>query len=106
MGKRLPYTPRSQIRSALRRYVWLRSRERLRTLQRDGYRCVKCGAKQSKAKGKEVAVEVHHRSGYSGIDKLIDLVYEHLLPDIDNLETLCKSCHLKEGDQNTPQNPK
>ena len=35
MGKRLPYTPRSKIRNILRRYIWLRSRERAAALKRE-----------------------------------------------------------------------
>ena len=52
MGKRLPYTPRSKIRNVLRRYVWLRSRERAAALKREKYSCMECKKKQSKAKGK------------------------------------------------------
>ena len=95
MGKRLPNTPRSRIRSMLRQ-LWLRSRERAAALKRDGYTCQVCGRKQSKAKGKEFAVEVHHKHGIANWEKLIDLVYLHLLCNPDNLVTLCKECHDKE----------
>lgn len=91
MGKRLPYTPRSQIRSALRR-LWLRSRERQSAIKRDGYRCQGCGRKQSKANGKEVYVEVHHKQGVEW-EKAIDAVYEYLLCDPAELITLCPQCH-------------
>jgi len=92
MGKRLPYTPNSQIRSALRQ-LFLRSRERLSALKRDGYRCTKCGAKQSRAKGREVYVQVHH---VDAIDwgGLIDDIRQRLLAP--PMITLCKSCHDKE----------
>lgn len=97
MGKRLPNTPRSKVRSALRQ-LFLRSRERAACLKEAQYTCARCGAKQSKAKGQEVAVEVHHRAKILNWDKLIDMIYEELLCDPNNLETLCKSCH---GDETT-----
>ena len=92
MGKRLPNTPRSQIRSALRR-LFLRSRERAAALKRDGYTCQCCGVKQSKANGREVKVEVHHKDGVVNWTEIFDCVYEHLLCDPSKMETLCKECH-------------
>ena len=92
MTRRLPYTPNSQIRSALRR-LFLRSRERAGRLKADGYTCCECGVKQSRAKGKEVYVEVHHRDGVENWDALFAAVREYLLCDKDKLETLCKECH-------------
>jgi hypothetical protein len=50
--------------------------------------------KQSKRKGMEVSVEVHHLDGIEW-EKLIDIVYEMLLCDPDRLQTLCKDCHDK-----------
>ena len=96
MGKRQPNTPRSQIRSALRR-LFLRSRERAARLKMDGYTCQLCGAKQSKAKGKEVAVEVHHKAGICNWSIIFDMIYDQLLTHPCDLETLCKKCHKKEG---------
>ena len=92
MGKRSERTTKSQIRSALRN-LWLRSRERVAALKRDGYRCQGCGVKQSRAKGKEVYVEVHHVSGVTNWDAIFDAIYEHLLCHPDELQTLCKACH-------------
>ncbi len=92
MGKRKPNTPRSAVRSALRR-LWLRSRERQSALKRDGYRCQKCGLKQSKAKGREVYIEVHHADGVEFWEEIIDLIYRSLLCHPDRLETLCSECH-------------
>lgn len=94
MGKRLPNTPRSRIRSVLRQ-LWLRSRERAAAIKRDKYTCQMCGRKQSKAKGKEFSVEVHHKHGVANWELLIDLVYEYLLCHPDKLVTLCKECHEK-----------
>lgn len=95
MGKKLPNTPRSKIRAILRQ-LWLRSRERAAALKRDGYTCQVCHRKQSKAKGKEVRVHVHHKNGITNWDKLIDMVYETLLCDPKHLETLCEDCHKEE----------
>ena len=96
MGKRLSTTPRSHIRACLRQ-AWLRSRERAAAIKRDNYTCqsVGCGKKQSKAKGREVKVQVHHIAGMDW-DELIDLVFESgLFCDPKNLITLCESCHKK-----------
>jgi len=94
MGKKLPHTPNSQIKNALRQ-VWLRSRERAAALKRTGYCCEVCGIKQSVAKGREVKLEVHHINGidWSG---LVDLIRERMLPDPSELEPLCVECHRKE----------
>ena len=97
MGKRLPYTPNSQIRSALRR-LFLRSRERAARIKADGYTCQRCGAKQSKAKGREVKVECHHKDGVCNWDALFDAVREYLLCDPENMETLCSECHKNDHD--------
>ena len=99
MSKRLPYTPNSQIRSALRK-LFLRSRERTAAIKRDGYTCRCCGRKQSKAKGREIAVEVHHRDGIENWEALFEVVRTYLLCDPDQLETLCVECHKNEGGQN------
>ena len=95
MAKKLPYTPNNKIKSALRQ-LWLRSRERAAAIKRDEYRCQRCGGKQSKAKGKEFKVEVHHKSGIENWQELYDSVRKNLLVDPENLETLCKECHKKD----------
>jgi len=94
MGIRSLFTPKGTIVAALRR-MWLRSRERAKALKDAGYCCAKCGVKQSKAKGKEVAVHVHHKSGIVNWDKMVSEIREHLL-NPDDLEVLCKECHKKE----------
>jgi len=89
MGRKLPHTPKSRIRSALRQ-LWLRSRERAKALKESDYRCVDCGVKQSAAKGKKVTLEVHHDPpiDWTGV---IEIVMERLLnvPQVP----LCKECH-------------
>ena len=97
MGKKLPYTPNSQIKSALRK-LFLRSRERSAALKRDSYTCQICGLKQSRASGRQVFVEVHHRVGVENWNALYDAVRSFLLCSPDNLVTLCKKCHSEVGD--------
>jgi len=97
MGKKLPYTPNSKIRSALRQ-VFLRSRERAKTLKDNKYCCERCGIKQSKAKGRVVKVEVHHKSGINW-DGIFDFVRERIL-DQKDMEVLCEECHEKETAEN------
>lgn len=92
---KLPYTPRSRLKSALRA-LWLRSRERAARLKLDGYTCQECGVKQSVAKGKEQKVQVHHRLGVLNWDQLLNEIYRYLLPTIDKLITLCPDCHDKQ----------
>lgn len=87
-------TQRSQIKSALR-LLWLRSRERAEALKLYSYSCNNCHVKQSKAKGKEQRVEVHHKEGIGNWDKVIDVIMEELLCDPTKLEVLCPECHLK-----------
>ena len=94
MGKKLPHTPNSQIRSALR-ILWMRSRERAQALRNHNYCCARCGVKQSAAKGKEVKLEVHHKNGVDWLG-LFDDIRKRLLPDPSELEPLCKDCHDKE----------
>ena len=88
-------TPRSTIKSALRR-LFLRSKERSSALKRDEYKCQRCGKKQSRTKGKEVYVECHHVNGMDW-QILIDIIYDRLLCHKEELETLCKECHKKQG---------
>lgn len=98
--KKQARTPRSQIRSALRR-LFLRSRERAAALKRDKRTCRRCCKKHSVKRGAEVYVEVHHVGGVQNWDTLIEAVYECLLCSPDRLETLCKECHRLEGDRPT-----
>ena len=85
-------TPRHQIKSALR-LLWLLSKERSKALQASEYCCSRCNVKQSKAKGQEQKIEVHHKAGIGNWDKVIDVIREELLPDPSFLEPLCPECH-------------
>jgi 5-methylcytosine-specific restriction endonuclease McrA len=91
LSKRLPTTPRSKVKAALRQ-LWLRSRERAAALKRDKYTCVECGVKQSRAKGKHVYVEVDHLDGIEW-ENILAYIYRHLLVSPDRLETVCKEDH-------------
>jgi 5-methylcytosine-specific restriction endonuclease McrA len=73
----------------------MRSRERASALKRDQYTCQGCGKKQSKAKGQEFAVEVHHLDGVEW-NNIIDYIYRHLLCDPARLEVMCPACHEAE----------
>ena len=94
MAKKKPYTPNSQIKSALHR-LFLRSRERAATVKRDDYTCQICKVRQSKARGREFKVQCHHINGVEWSD-MIRYIRDHLLVDPGEMVTLCKKCHLKE----------
>lgn len=95
MKKDTRRTPNGKIKAALRQ-LWLRSRERASACKDQQYTCQRCFIKQSKAKGKEVKIEVHHKHGVLNWDKLIDDVRDMLLCDPQFLEVLCVECHKKE----------
>ncbi len=95
MTRKLEYTPRSKVRSALRQ-LWLRSREHSKALKNANYTCERCGVKQSKAKGKEVRVEVHHIYGIDW-EYIIDEIYKEILCSPVHLEVLCEKCHKEEA---------
>jgi predicted HNH restriction endonuclease len=96
MKKNANKTPRSQVRSALRK-LFLRSREHSACLKAESYTCEECNIKQSRRKGAEVYVEVHHLEGIGNWEKVIDLIFEELLCHPDKLQVLCKTCHDKLG---------
>lgn len=95
MPRKLPTTPKSRVRSALRQ-VWLRSRERAARLKQSKNTCESCGRKASQAKGKELAVYVHHVDGIGNWDEVLNAVYEQILVTPEKLRCLCKECHEKE----------
>lgn len=87
-------TKKAIIVSGLRN-IWLRSKERSNRLKLDDYTCKHCNRKQSKAKGQEFKVQVHHVNGIEW-DELVQLLRDKLLQDESCLLTLCKECHKKE----------
>lgn len=95
MPKKKPYTPDGMLTSWLRKYIWLRSRERAAALKRDKYTCQRCGAKQCTAKDNVVKVQVHHKNGIKW-DKIRKCIRKELLGKTEDLETLCKECHKHE----------
>jgi len=96
MKNKSPYTPRSQIVHALR-MLWLRSRERAAALKEAHYTCKDCGVKQSKAKGKEQSVEVHHPKGIGNWNLLVEEIRAEILINPSQLEVLCPACHARRG---------
>jgi hypothetical protein len=86
-----PITPKSRIRSAIRK-LFMTSRERAAVLKAANYSCECCGVKKSVAKGKEVKVEVHHRSGIDNWRTIIESVQAQVL-NADDMEVLCEGCH-------------
>ena len=93
MGRKKPNTPRSRIRASIRK-LWLTSRERAAVLKKSGYTCSECKIKQSRAKGKEVSLQVHHVDGLDFWDEVIDIIEEKILRS--KQVPLCKECHDKE----------
>ena len=89
-------TKRNRIVSNLRK-LWLWSSERSEAIKRDKYTCQRCGVKQSKAKGKEQKVQVHHKKGICNWNEIVLVIQKNLLCDSEHLETLCPECHKKEG---------
>lgn len=89
MSRKLPTTPRSRIKNAIRQ-VFLRSRERAAALKATGYHCADCGVKQSTAKGKEVKLNVHHVDGINW-EGVVDLVFARVLAV--PMVPLCEKCH-------------
>ena len=89
-------TTNGVIRSLLRR-AWLRSPERAQALKDSGYRCTNCGCKQSKAKGKEQKIEVHHllpvMKDKEWFSEVCDKLRERLFVPPSKLEPLCPDCH-------------
>ncbi len=102
MAKKKPNTPRSRVKSYLRK-LWMCSRERAKALKSTKYHCTKCNVKQSMAKGRVVKLEVHHLTGIEW-ERLIDLVFELLL-DVPQIP-LCVPCHKIETERQKNESEK
>ena len=87
--KKPKHTTRARIKAALR-LLWLHSPERAATLKYDNYSCTSCGKKQSKRKGHEVKIEVHHTEGINWDDIADNILYWIFQGE---QVTLCKDCH-------------
>jgi len=98
VGKKLPTTPRSRVRQALRQ-LWLRSRERAACLKAHKHCCARCGVKASVAKGKEVKLQVHHKNGIGNWEAVIDSIFEQILCAPELQIPLCLACHLEEHEK-------
>lgn len=92
MGKKLPTTPRSRARAAIRQ-LFLRSRERAACLKAAKNRCSKCGVKSSKKIGAEVKVHVHHKNGIKIWEEVLDLIFREILCAPELMTVLCVACH-------------
>jgi hypothetical protein len=88
-------TPKARIKGNLR-MMFVRSSERSEALKRASYSCEKCGIKQSKKKGCEVKIEVHHKEGINVWNEVISLIQEKILCDSSKLQVLCRDCHAEE----------
>lgn len=99
MAKKQATTTNTMIRSALRR-LFLHSPERSKALKDANYTCQECGRKQSRAKGKEVYVQVHHLTPVNWLG-LFDEIRARLLHSADRYRVLCKECHKE-----IPEKPK
>lgn len=100
MSKKLPYTPKSRIQNWIRR-GWTQSRERAKVLKEAKYTCCKCYRKQSRAKGKELKVEVHHKKKINW-EKIVEFVRKEVLDKPQ--ECLCVDCHKKETEKQNAEN--
>lgn len=60
--------------------------QRKKALERDGYECLLCGTSED--------LNVHHKTPIRTFDKSTD-GWWRLANDLDNLITLCRSCHKK-----------
>jgi len=106
MAKKLPNTPRSRIRAAIR-MLWLRSRERAKVLKDAGHRCSNCNIKQTRAgkdKDKWVYVEVHHVSKIDIWKEVIDMIEKAILRS--EQKCLCKDCHKDLHDKEKEEDEK
>jgi hypothetical protein len=72
----------------------MQSRERNYALKLADRRCAECGIKASKAKGREVDVEVHHTNGIDW-DGVVDMIISRVLQEPEDYTILCKECHKK-----------
>ena len=92
MPKKLPpyRTPRAKVYAAIRRYIWMMSKERQYVLKIEGRQCEECNRKEN--------IGIHHKDG-TPLKAIVDLIYDVLLVHPDKLECLCKGCHDKKHER-------
>ncbi len=93
--KKSDITTKAWLTSGLRR-MWMKSKERYAAIKRDNATCVKCGRKRSVAKGREVKINVHHKSGKIDWDAIVEVLKRELFVPVEELEVECVECHKKE----------
>ena len=87
--RKKPITPKSKIISALRKHIWLYSRERAERLKTDKRKCWTGGKSQN--------LHVHHIDPVK-FDKIIAVIRRELLVGPNKLATYCKDCHKRVHD--------
>lgn len=92
-SRKKPSTPRSRVKNAIR-MVWLRSRERAAAIKLANNSCAICFRKGSKAQGREVLINVHHKDGIDW-DGIVDIIFLRVLQKPENYTVVCKECHDK-----------
>ena len=102
MGAKLPYTPNSKIKAALR-MLTLRCRERQAAMKAARYTCQRCGVKRTTAKGHEVKVEAHHKAGICNWQEVYAAIRKYIIPPPECWEVLCERCHDDETEQQSGQ---
>ena len=98
MGKKLPNTPSSRIRSALH-LLWMRSRERQNAVKIASNTCRGCGGKgrpKETKNGPKLTIEVHHWRKQPDWERIFAIVREELLQTPEDYVCLCKKCHKDE----------
>lgn len=90
--KKLDYTPSSKIVHAVRA-MSMRSREFAEARKNTANSCCICGRKQSKAKGREVAIHIHHGTHRPIWERVVRAIRQEVLQTPGMLWPICKECH-------------
>lgn len=91
--RRLPVTPNSQIRAALR-MLSLRCREIAQAKKEQNNTCQICGRKGSVSKDHPCKTNMHHRNGIRWAEMLACIRKELLQTPADYV-CMCDTCHIK-----------
>lgn len=90
--KKLDYTPSSKIVHAVRA-MSMRSREFAEARKNTANSCCICGRKQSKAKGREVAIHIHHGTHRPIWERVVRAIRQEVLQTPGILWPICRECH-------------